>query len=677
MKKVLLIMTLLLSLMLLILTGCSVFTKSKDRVPDDEIYVKYDGGMITKADFDMFVQSLAPSQQEELNMSGKQIKLLHSMAREEAFYRKSMDLGHAKNPELIEEVQKKLKPHYIHDYYAEHIRAYNSVTDEEILAYYNENPHLFTEQAKATIQYIQAKDVEQANMILEQLERGIKFQTVSDLRSINQYAKNNNGILTFSRSNGYLPGIGEDAVLDSLIFSLPIEDGKFYGPYETVTGVHIFSIRSITDSFVKPFYEVRETAQTNAQVAKERALSDVLINTVKENNKIEPVHEVLNSINFVDTSKNTTNLQDIVLKSNNPYFKWSVKDLIEIYEAIDHSEKMFISRLSAQEIFDHLFFKEAFYFKILQEGYDKKLDKTLKYSRNFKNSVLSYTYQKLVADQIVITEEMKLDYYNENIEDYAKPPYRNIELLLFESQEKANKAYNKYIQAVNADDNSKIEKIMQQYCVNDFDKRLINNVYGNGVVPTLGHDTILNSAIWGLPVNEVSDIVPVKRNDQYALFRVIEHQPVQYKPLNHVDPQVTGKLRREKEAVLFESLIEDFYAEYNFKVYDEKLRPTLTANQLFELAEKSSKTGKLNDALLYFDQIIDSFPNNKDDYKAFFMKGFTQSEYMNDKQGAILTFTRFLDKYPKGDLNADAKVMLEILQGKREIDIPDAIELEN
>lgn len=677
MRRVLLIATLLISVTLLVLTGCSMFSKSKEKVSDKEIYVKYDGGMITKADFDRFVQSLAPSQQEELNMSGKQIQLLNSMAREEAFYCKSLELGHHKNPEVLKLTEKNLKAHYIQDYYAENIRAHNSVTEAEIEAYYNANPDLFMEPAKAKIEYIQAKSIEDGNKISADLARGLKFSMISQTKSINEYAKSNNGLLEFSRSNGYIQGIGEDTVLDSLIFTLPVEEGKYYGPYETATGVHIFSIKSTTAGYVKPLAVVRETVITNAQVAKERELSEVLINEVKLKNKIQPVNEVLEKIDFVDTANNTTNLQDIVVNSSNPNFKWTVSQLLDIYNSIDNSEKMFISRYEPIAIFDHLFFKEAFYHKLKQEKYDVKLNATPKYSRNIKNSVLSYTYQQLVANQIDITYDMKLNYYNEHIIDYAKPAYRNAELLIFESQENANKAYSKYIQAVNDGDNSKIEKLMEQYAINDFSKRLITNIYANGIVPGYGHDTLLNSAIWSLPVNEVSDILPVKRNEQYALLRIVEEQPVQYKPLNHVEPQIEGKIKREKQAALFESLISQFYKDFNFVVYEDKLKPTLTANQLFELAERSAKTGQLNDALLYYDQIVDSFKNNKDDYKAFFMKGFTQSEYMNDKHGAILTFTKFLETYPKGDLNADAKVMLEILQGTRDIAIPDDIELED
>ncbi len=678
MKRVLLIATLLISLLLL-LVGCTGISKKNKQEPSEEIFVKYDGGKITKADFNQLVLSLPTEQQEALNMAGQQVKLLNSMAKEEAFYCKAKQLGYDTNPEVLDLIEKRLKPYYINDFYSKTIKSKATVTDEEVTDYYNENPDFFMEAAKATIRYIQAEDIESAHEILADIKvKGLDFKIVSYRKSINEYAKNNDGMIREIQNNGYIQGIGYDTVLDSLIFSLPVNQDEIYGPFETETGVHIFTILNKEEAFVKPFDEVKELATNRTIAVKQKQLSDNLINKVMTEQKITIDNEVLNNIDFVDTSNNKeADLTKLVLKSDIKDFSWTVEDLLNIYNSVEKNERMFIAQSTPQEILDHLLAKQVYYYQLKKDGFDKELNKTMKYSRNIKNIILSYTYQKLVADNINVTDQMIEDYYNANMLEFAKPAYRNIELLEFLNSEKADQAYNKYISAVNKDDNAKIEEIMQKYASNDFDKRLINNVYNNGIVPGYGKDTILNTAIWSLPVNEVSDVLISKKGDKPVIFRVLSEEAIQYKPLNHVEPQIEGKLSREQASTLFDNLIKEYKEEFNFVIYEDKLKPTLTTEELFELAERQAKMGKYDDTLLYYDQIISTFANGTDDYKAMFMKGFTQSEYMNDKQAAIITFTQFLNKYPKGDLNADAQVMLDILTGKTSIEIPEDLELED
>ena len=676
MKRVLLI-TALAILVLMVLAGCSGV--SQETVSSKEILVQYDGGTITKAYFDQFVQTLPNEQQEALNMAGQQVKLLNSMAREEAFFCKAKQLGYDKNPEVLDLIKKRLKPFYINDFYNEKIRSKATASDAEVVSYYEENPDFFTETAKATIRYIQAKDMETAQGIISDLtERGIDFKIVSSRKSINDYAKNNDGIIREVRNNGYIQGVGYDAVLDSLIFSQPVNTDEVYGPYETETGIHIFTILNREDSYVKPFEEVKDLAKERTMALKQKKLSDNMVNEVINSQEITIDNEVLNKIDFVDTSNNTeSDLEAKVLTSKNDDFNWTVANLLDIYNTLEKNERMFISQSTPEEILDHLLAKEVFYFELKKDGFDKELNKTMKYNRNIRNIILSYAYQQLVASQIEVTDKMIEDYYNTNISEFSKPAYRNIELLEFNNRENAEKAYDKYIIAVNNEDSSEIEKIMQQYASNSVDKRLINNVYSNGIVPNYGKDTILNTAIWSLPVNEVSDILTSQKNSKPIFFRVLHEEAIQYKPLNHVEPQIEGKLSREQATNLFESLVKQYKEEFNFVIYEDKLKPTLSSEKLFEMAEKQAKMGKYDDTLLYYDQIISSFDNGKDDYKAMFMKGFTQSEYMNDKQAAIETFTKFLATYPKGDLNADAQVMLDILTGKTTIEIPEDIDFED
>ena len=70
------------------------------------------------------------------------------------------------------------------------------------------------------------------------------------------------------------------------------------------------------------------------------------------------------------------------------------------------------------------------------------------------------------------------------------------------------------------------------------------------------------------------------------------------------------------------------------------------------------------DAIMFYDQIINNFKNNSDDYKASFMKAFLVAEEMKQTDLALQLFKDFLQKYPAGDLNESAQFMIDSLEGK-------------
>jgi TolA-binding protein len=59
--------------------------------------------------------------------------------------------------------------------------------------------------------------------------------------------------------------------------------------------------------------------------------------------------------------------------------------------------------------------------------------------------------------------------------------------------------------------------------------------------------------------------------------------------------------------------------------------------------------------------------NNKDDYKAMFMKGFLFAEELKDTEKAIALFEEFLTLYPEGDLSESAQYMLSSLKNKEDM----------
>lgn len=663
MKRLLILTVVLLALTSVFFTGCTknstVGTKG-----NSEVYVEFDGGTITKADFNERVNALPEQQQESLNMSGRQVEFLELLAKEQAFYKKAIQLGYDKDPEVLKIIEEKLKQHYLNGYYEKMIRSKINITDKDVREYYDDNIDTFAEAPIASIRYIQTSTIEEANKTLADLAKGIPYETVATVKNINTYAKSNNNIISNIRNNGYIAGIGTDTELDSLIFSYPADKDKFYGPIKTTTGIHIFSVISKKDGYTKSFEEVEADARMKTKPAKEREMNNLYMEKIKKRLSIKIDEEVLNRVNFTDLASNDSILTEVVLSSRKADFDWTVEKLLNNFKGISKQEQGFVAQMPQAEVLDHILSKEIYYYMLKKEKYDLELNKEPKFARSRTTILLTYAYKQLVTDSLTVTEQDIEEYYDRNKDKFSKPSYRDVEILTFASEKVARKALKKYLQAVKKDDTSKIKKIMKDYALNSFDKRISNKTFNNGIVPNFGRDEILNNAIWNLPVNEVSDIVPVKRDNQVCFFRTININPIEYKPLNHVQPQIEGQLKRAAASARFDSLIDAYFKEFHFVIHKNRLKPDTDVKTIFELAEKQSKLGKHKDALLYYDQIIQNYKDGVNDYKATFMKGFTQSEYMKDKTGAIMTFTKFLKEFPEGDLNDDATFMLKELKGE-------------
>jgi outer membrane protein assembly factor BamD (BamD/ComL family) len=113
--------------------------------------------------------------------------------------------------------------------------------------------------------------------------------------------------------------------------------------------------------------------------------------------------------------------------------------------------------------------------------------------------------------------------------------------------------------------------------------------------------------------------------------------------------------------------------EFNLKKYPERVKLTMTADELFTQADTAARQRNFKDAITYYDQIISSFKNNSDDYKASFMKAFLIAEEMKQNDMALALFREFLNKYPEGDLHESARFMIDSLEGN----IPDLLDGED
>ncbi|HCM15564.1 MAG TPA: hypothetical protein DHW79_06425, partial [Candidatus Cloacimonas sp.] len=152
-------------------------------------------------------------------------------------------------------------------------------------------------------------------------------------------------------------------------------------------------------------------------------------------------------------------------------------------------------------------------------------------------------------------------------------------------------------------------------------------------------------------------------NGDIVFFRTLSETPKSYRPAVEVEPRIMKAIKQDKERVKQEQVKEDLYVEFNMKKYPERVQLTLSAEQLFEYADNAARNRNYKDATVFFDQIIKTYANGVDDYKAMFMKAFLTAEEIKDTDTALQLFKEFLTRFPEGDLHESARFMIDSLEG--------------
>ncbi len=142
-----------------------------------------------------------------------------------------------------------------------------TVTQAQILAYYNSHASQFGTPAKLNMRIVLAKNQSQASAALAALKSGQSWSTVAKKYSQDPTTKNTGGLL-----NGVTQG-QEDPALDTAAFAAPAN--KLLGPVKGQFGYYVFEVTQNTKATHEPLaqatalirQQLTSAAQTSAQTA--------------------------------------------------------------------------------------------------------------------------------------------------------------------------------------------------------------------------------------------------------------------------------------------------------------------------------------------------------------------------------------------------------------------------
>jgi len=385
-------------------------------------------------------------------------------------------------------------------------------------------------------------------------------------------------------------------------------------------------------------------------------------------------YDLLHMINIAATDSNETIINEKVISSSNPEINRTVKSIIAHLEILpERTQAALRTEAGLKNHIDELAKSDAFYVEALQKGFDENPAVMTLTEQIKRNMALRTTYNTLVVDAIDTSEDRVKEYYNKNIDQFSTLAHRKIQTFGFDTKKTAVKMRKKIKKLIKKNKDDEIIALIKENSVYADKDGVLDHVYNNGIIPGIGKDEVYCDAVWNTDPDQLSEVFQNSK-EIYVFFRILEDVVATAKPFEEVKSKAEQTLMRTLSKEKFESVKKELEVKYSLNKYPDNMVVKLTAEEYFNKAEAAQKRRSFNDAIFYYDEVIKYHKNDKDDYKAMFMKGFLYAEELKDKVKAIEIFENFLELYPEGDLKESATYMLSSL--KNDEDMIESIKFE-
>jgi len=636
-------------------------------VADDVVLVEMNDGVIRAKSLTDRIDTLPEHQRSRYKSVDGQTQVLNILVNEVIFLKKARELGIDKQPAVISQINASLKSVVNELYREEIIDKAGRITEADTEKYYRENLQEYTILPKVTIRHLQ---VSTANLETVQAEiaNGADFQQLIEQYSINTESKANKGIITDIRLNNYITGIGTDEGLTRAISDADLDEEKIYGPYQaTKGGFHFFQKIAYEPATIRSYKSVQSDLMLRLT---DRHANSVVLNEIAQN---RPKYNIVYHANILDENPQyTTRLTDeqasiVVVESNHPVIRLTLGEAHSIIrqgaqERIDVSVKPIRDRLINDEI-DTLILHAA----AIDSGALTRYDSKPEVQQLKTNIILRNYYQQEIVNKVEVSDEEISLLYMQEQSRFTIPASRDIRQFVAKDEKSAKthrKSIEKFLKKNQVE--AIINLIKNESKAKDNDG-LIEKIYQNKIIPPIGTDEEYNNKVWELNIRQLSPIFHNVKDD-IIFFYVVSETPESVRAFEEVEPMLSASIHRRKENELFRETMNNLINEYNVVVHYDRLRNLITPEELFQMAEEAQRRYSYVEAMDIFNSIMRDFPNTQHEYRAMFMKAFITAEDLKQTENAIILFEDFLRKYPEGDLNESANLMLEALQSDIDIE---------
>ena len=630
-----------------------------ERVAGAIVLAEFNGGEITKADFDKEFEKIPLMYRSRYNTVEGRYNLLNSIVIAKIFEMKAIERGVDLRQDVIDNIERGLQRYYAMEYRRQDISDQTMVAERDIQNYYSENIDRFVESANSTIKHIMTSTEDKAREAMRLLNTGTDFFDVMNQFSENNFSKRHQGVIRNIRGNSYIPGVGKDEIFDNQITDAPLN--IWQGPVFSVDSYHIFMVTERRLARTKPLSEVRDEIIDRLKPIKELELRDKRVAELKQKYNVSVDNEVLSNVNFGD-DRDLSDIRDgIVVHSQVEGLTITVEDLRVNYRQLSPQERSQMNNPQhLNRMLSEILENSLFAFEAKQKGYSNAVMENQEAQQIRRNTILNALFDELVIQKSIPDSEQIEAFYRKNINNYTSRENRTVQVFIFDKRGDARKARSNIVRAIKNDDEEMINEIANQSVYSE-NNAVISGLLRDERVPIIGSDESIITEIWRTGHGEVSAL----RKDssgRYFFVRVIEDNPMVILPLSQVEEKIVFQLTRQNREQNWTVLQEDLRQEYDVLVHRDRIIVMQTPEELFSMAEEAQNRKRFNEAIQYYDQIIEYHKNNDDDYKALFMKAFLLAEEMNQADVAVTLFEKILADYPHSDLHESAEFMIKSIK---------------
>ncbi|HZK40352.1 MAG TPA: peptidylprolyl isomerase [Atribacterota bacterium] len=222
-------------------------------------------------DYEIFYQQ---AQKEKIKISNDEIDLEIDKIKDNFSSPEEFNAALTANDTTLAQLKEDIKRQILINKVLEETKNQVTITDEELLEYYNENEESLFEPEQVHARHILVKTEEEANNLLLQLKEGIiDFAELAKEKSIDSSASNGGDLGFFAR--GQMVKEFEDAA-----FSL--KPGEISGVVKTQFGYHIIKCEEKKEEYSPTFEEAKEQISNTLRSQKENEAISALILKLRE-----------------------------------------------------------------------------------------------------------------------------------------------------------------------------------------------------------------------------------------------------------------------------------------------------------------------------------------------------------------------------------------------------------
>ncbi len=215
------------------------------------------------------------------------------------------------------------------------------------------------------------------------------------------------------------------------------------------------------------------------------------------------------------------------------------------------------------QVLDITVAENLFYKKALELGIDQNPQVLQRIQAAEKQFFVQEYYRRMISEMTEVTEEMKREYYNNNMLLYYTLPYVTIDYIQAADEAKAIQALAMLGLG------SSFAEVSDSLNLNTYAKGLqgrIRNIRLNGNIPGVGNDPALEELIRNTEVSETNFVGPNQTTTGWSIFRVVELIPGVQRTYEQVYDELEQRVRPTAERANLDRITAGLKTKYAVEI---------------------------------------------------------------------------------------------------------------